>query len=123
MSFFQVNPDDRNAVQVQVSSARPNPDGYKDEHCRPSEHRREDDWESTRKRKVTGSKIVKNNSFVIPTHNRFSYWDEDESNEPVVFMKEEIKTDKIKVITQSLLSKVIKENKKEHKFLKSHILV
>ena len=100
---------------MQVSSARPNPDGYKDEHCSPSEaisfdhhaaDRREDAWESTQKRSVTDSKIVKNNSFVIPIHNRFSYWEEDELNEPVLSMKEEIKTDKIKLI---------KKNKKVHK--------
>ena len=60
--------------------------------------KREADWIATTKKKWAKAKTVKNNIFWISTHNRFSYWEEEVSNEPVFSMIGEIQTEKIKVV-------------------------
>ena len=52
---------------------------------------------------------------MISTYNRFSYWEDDGSNEPVVLMIEEIKTVKNKVITGMTKEKKVKVTKQMKK--------
>ena len=66
--------------------------------------KRESDWIDTTKKKWAKTKTVKN--LGISTHNRFSYWEEEVSNEPVFSMIGEIQTGKIKVV-----ERMTKENK------------
>ena len=78
-------------------------------------HKKDDDWEETTKRKRAKPKTVKSNSFVISTHNRFSYW-EDETNEPVLCMIEEITTEKMNVIEGITKKNKVKVKKQRKQF-------
>ena len=76
---------------------------------------RDADWEATTKRKWAKTKTLKNNSFEISTQNRFSCWEEEDTNDPVLCMIGEIKTEKITVIegrTRENKVKVKKQRKK-----------
>ena len=69
----------------------------------------EDDWEATTKGRGTNIKTVKVNNFVISTYNRFSNWEEDETDEPVLSMIGEIKTEKIKFIERIPKERKVKQ--------------
>ena len=77
--------------------------------------KRNADWEATTKRKWAKTKTVINNSFEISTQNRFSCWEEEDTNDPVLCMIGEIKTEKITVIkgiTRENKVKLKKQRKK-----------
>ena len=77
--------------------------------------KRDADWEATTKRKWAKTKTVKNNSFEISTQNRFSYWEEEDTNEPVLSMIGEIKTEKITVIEGTTRENKVKVKKQKQK--------
>ena len=87
---------------MQVEPCNLSEDISKDHHA---SKKHEDDWEATTRRKT-----VKFNNFVILTHNRFSYWEEDETDEPVLSMIGETKKEKIKFI-----ERITKESKVKQK--------
>ena len=58
--------------------------------------KQDDDWKAASKNQWSNTKHGKVNNFVIMTQNRFSHWEEDEIDEPVLSVIGELKTEKIK---------------------------